>query len=105
MRIGWFGGVWGGQFRWGQWFHWLAFPMRPGLTLQIAAVKLVNPLGADGTAFVRCEQRGGFFPRFAPQPLFADEIHERLKAAVEGASAAGLLSFRWRGIFVHQGIV
>jgi hypothetical protein len=24
---------------------------------------------------------------------------------VEGASAAGLLSFRWRGIFVHQGIV
>jgi len=73
--------------------------------MQIAAVKLMSPLGADGTAFVRCKQRGGFFPRFAAQPLFADEIHERLKAAVESPSAAGLLLFRWRAIFGHQGTV
>ena len=77
--------------------------MRPGLTCQIAAVKLMNTLGADGTAFNCGQQRGGFFPRFAALPLVPDEIHKLLKAAVQGASAAAWLLFhRVRANFIHR---
>ena len=74
----------------------LIFPMPLGVALQLTPVKLMDSLSSDGTVFFACQRGGDFFPCPAPLALFADEIHERFKAAVKGTPAARAFSFHRR---------
>jgi hypothetical protein len=68
----------------------LAFvlPMMSALALHVSAIELMQTLERDAAAFFNCEPFGDFPPRFALLALCADDRHERLDAAVKGASAA-----------------
>ena len=81
-------------------------PISFGATLQMPPVKLMNALRGDGAVLFAGERGGNFLPRFAPLALFADEIHEWFKAAVEGASAAGAFALHRLGVvddvWIHQ---
>jgi len=67
--------------------------MRPGLTFQVAPVKLVQTLKRDAAILLGAEPDGDFLPRPALLALFADELHERFEAAVEWSPAAGTIPF------------
>ena len=73
--------------------------MRPGLTFQVAPVKLVQTLERDAATFLGAEQRGDFLPRLALLALFADEFHERFEAATISAPTAIPFIF---GIRIHS---
>src|SRR5665213_2628992 len=68
----------------------LAFvlPMMPALPLHIPAVEVMQTLERDAAVFFNREPFGDFPPRFALLALCADDGHERLDAAMIGASAA-----------------
>jgi hypothetical protein len=78
--------------------------LRPALN--VTPIKLMNALRGDGAVLFAGERGGNFLPRFAPLALLADEIHERFKAAVEGAPASGAFSFHRLGgvddVWIHQ---
>jgi hypothetical protein len=70
--------------------------MRPGLTLHIAPVKLVQPLKRDGATLFSSEGLGDFLPRIALLALCADEINVWLKpAAIGSPAAASIFGFRF----------
>ena len=73
-----------------------AFPMRSGLTFQVAPVELVQTLKRDGATLLSAEQRGDFLPRPAPLALLADELRERFEAAAISTSAATPFIFGFR---------
>ena len=80
--------------------------MRPGLTLQVPPIELVQSLKRDAATSLGAQQRGDFLPRPALLALFADEVRERFEAAVKGASAAGALALRRPAVvddfWIHQ---
>ena len=80
--------------------------MRFHPALKVTPIKLMNALRGDGAAFFIGKHGGNFLPRPAPVALFADEIHERFQAAVEGAPADGAFSFHRLGVvddvWIHQ---
>lgn len=80
--------------------------MRPGLTLQVAPVELVQSLKRDAATFLGAKPGGDFLPRLALLALLADEIHKWFKAAVERPSAAGAFAFNRLGViddfWIHQ---
>jgi hypothetical protein len=76
--------------------------MRPGLTFQVAPVKLVQSLKRDGATFLGAEPRGDFLPRPALLALLADEFRERFEAAAIGLPAAAIRLPSIFGFRIHS---
>ena len=62
--------------------------MRPGLTFDVASVELMDALKRDGAVFLTSQQFRNFLPRFAPSPLFPNEVNEGFEPTVKGPSTA-----------------
>ena len=80
--------------------------MRPGLTLQVAPVELVQTLKRDNAILFGAELGGNFLPRLALLALLTDKVHKRFEAAAISASAAAVFALYRLAVaddfFIHQ---
>jgi hypothetical protein len=66
----------------------VAFPMRPGMTLNVTPIELMKALKRDRAALVRSKLFRNFLPCFAPLALLTNEVNKGFNPTVKGPSTA-----------------